>query len=273
MSEHIEGLTDEVMCIIEQSADGLTLGDIYDRSELADAQQAVAGAVHRLTTKGVLVRGTDKRVRTKGQAKKSAAQPPAPTKPDTGPGKSQPTGGQRAPLIAELSQCPDGLNQGDLLQRVSGEKANYKLQLAVNDLVKAGLATKTGRGTRAHIQLTEKGRAHKAAQGASTQAEKVAREKAGMKVSSKPAIRDAMPAQLEKAQRLTERFSCEVHGLPPVSERFVEDLEQASVDAQVRLDYYLNQLGDPLLEHLIEAASAAKDVAEAARRVAGGERP
>lgn len=164
----VEGLTDEVMFLVEKSDDGMTLGDLYDASVLADSQQAVAGAVHRLVGQRLLVRGTDKRVRTPDQTAKSAAPPPASSTPP-----------------------------------------------ASKKLVK----------------------------------KKAARKKA----AAKPA--QPTPPRVEPTDSL------------------LEDIEQASVDAQVRLDRYLSQIHDPLLDSLIEAANAAQTAAAAARQFAKEAQP
>lgn len=235
MIEQIEGLTDEVLFLVEKSDDGLTLGDLYDASVLADSQQAVAGAVHRLTSRGALVRSTDKRVRTKGQAARSAAQPPA-------PGRQSATEKARERKTAKKPE-----------RKAAKKKWSAKLTAPQQQ---------SGE-TPAKEDATDQARIESAAQ---AHRESIQRTEDEVREMAEELF-NGHEAESDR------RFTAQVRGLPVVTESLVEDLEQASVDSQVRLDRYLSQLDDPLLDYLIEAASAAKSVAEAARRVADGVDP
>jgi predicted transcriptional regulator len=85
---------------------------------------------------------------------------------------------------------------------------------------------------------------------------------------------DAVDREVEERQHeLIRRMGFPIGLLRPgdsASPAVADLLERASADAQEHLDAYLNELDDPVLDYLIEVATAAKDVAEAARAAAGG---
>lgn len=162
----VEGLVDEVMAIIERSGSGIDLRGIYVASTLAASPQAVAGAVHRLRSRGLLLRGTDKLWRTPDQARQSAVpEAPAPAK--------------RVVEQADVAQAP---------------------------------------------------------------------------------VRAAQEAEEETARSGGDHAEQVVNGAqwkPPISLEMLDDLKQASSDARRTLSRYLDAMNDPLLERLMEVATAA----------------